>query len=334
MALVKALINWVCKIQGRDHGSKPCVEKSALQDRLQGWLCAPFSIALLHFRVPGFTRKINNQTFMTGKQLKGRAPRQYNMANVMAACVMLASASSVYGEEAMSGNYDCLLEPSMEVKVSSAVPGVIETVAVDRGDLVKKGQVLVILKSSVERASVDLIRARAEFTQRKANRFKDLYSKNLISVHEKDEILTEARVATMELKEVEETLKLRTVVSPIKGIVTERSNSEGEYVGYKPIMTLVSVDPLNVEVIMPVDQFGLIQKGMTAKVYPDAPVGSGYLAKVIVVDKVIDAASGTFGVRLELPNPEHKIPAGMNCMVRFPKNLDAQDLAVKETSDK
>ena len=268
------------------------------------------------------------------KAMQGLIPCQYNIASVVVAFVMLAPAASVYGEESMSENYDCLLEPSMEVKVSSAVPGVIDRITVDRGDIVKKGQILVTLKSNVEKASVDLIKARAEFTQRKAKRFQDLYNKNLISVHEKDEILTDARVARMELKEVEETLKLRTILSPIDGIVTDRKNSEGEYVGYKPIITLANINPLHAEVIMPVDKFGLIHKGSSAKVYPDAPVGSGYLAKVIIVDKVIDAASGTFGVHLELPNPEHNIPAGMNCLVRFPQDVAIQGLDSREAPGK
>ena len=34
--------------------------------------------------------------------------------------------------------------------------------------------------------------------------------------------------------------------------------------------------------------------------------------------RVLDAASGTFGVRLELPNPQRKIPAGVRCSVAFP----------------
>jgi membrane fusion protein, multidrug efflux system len=38
-----------------------------------------------------------------------------------------------------------------------------------------------------------------------------------------------------------------------------------------------------------------------------------------VVDKLIDAASGTFGVRLQLPNPNHKIPAGIKCSVELGK---------------
>jgi multidrug efflux pump subunit AcrA (membrane-fusion protein) len=39
---------------------------------------------------------------------------------------------------------------------------------------------------------------------------------------------------------------------------------------------------------------------------------------VTVVDPVVDAASGTIGIRLELPNPGHRLPAGTKCEVRFP----------------
>jgi multidrug efflux pump subunit AcrA (membrane-fusion protein) len=44
-----------------------------------------------------------------------------------------------------------------------------------------------------------------------------------------------------------------------------------------------------------------------------------YQAKIVVVDKVIDAASGTLGVRLQLPNPDNRIPAGIKCSVVFGK---------------
>jgi hypothetical protein len=36
------------------------------------------------------------------------------------------------------------------------------------------------------------------------------------------------------------------------------------------------------------------------------------------VDRVVDAASGTFGVRLQLPNPGYRLPAGLKCEIRFP----------------
>ena len=41
-----------------------------------------------------------------------------------------------------------------------------------------------------------------------------------------------------------------------------------------------------------------------------------------VVDRVMDAASGTFGVRLELPNRDLKLPAGLKCTVRFGKRKE------------
>jgi hypothetical protein len=47
-------------------------------------------------------------------------------------------------------------------------------------------------------------------------------------------------------------------------------------------------------------------------------VGGKHKAQVKSLDRVIDAGSGTFGVRLELANPDFQIPAGLNCRVRFP----------------
>jgi hypothetical protein len=54
---------------------------------------------------------------------------------------------------------------------------------------------------------------------------------------------------------------------------------------------------------------GRIVPGRVAEVAPEEPVGGRHRATVKVVDPVIDAASGTFGLRLELPNTEHALPA-------------------------
>jgi multidrug efflux pump subunit AcrA (membrane-fusion protein) len=64
--------------------------------------------------------------------------------------------------QAESIEYEGLIEPYMVVEVGSPVPGVLETVAVDRGEMVKEGQVLGRLQSDVEKANVELARARAE----------------------------------------------------------------------------------------------------------------------------------------------------------------------------
>jgi len=58
---------------------------------------------------------------------------------------------------------------------------------------------------------------------------------------------------------------------------------------------------------------------MVADVTPEPPFNRTYRAKVTVVDRVIDAASGTFGVRLELRNSDYSLPAGLKCKVRLPE---------------
>ena len=57
---------------------------------------------------------------------------------------------------------------------------------------------------------------------------------------------------------------------------------------------------------------GKVTVGMSAMVKPEEPIKGEFPAKVTVVDKVVDAASGTFGVRLELPNPDFSYRPGSN----------------------
>ncbi|MFV2031367.1 MAG: efflux RND transporter periplasmic adaptor subunit [Gammaproteobacteria bacterium] len=258
---------------------------------------------------------------------------------------------------------DCVIEPNRLVEVSSSVSGVMDILKVKRGDFVKKGQILANLKSRIERATVALARARAErdqaikaktarseFANRRLERNKELYRKKLISEQVVDEAETEALLAELELGEflenriiaglelqrALESLEIRTIRSPFDGVVIDVSVVPGESIENRPLLKIASIDPLNVEVIAPVQLYGKIKKGMKARVIPEEPIGGQYAAKVVIVDQVIDAASGTFGIRLELPNHKFKIPAGLRCQVQFPglKGVTSTKAATPIEADK
>ena len=239
-----------------------------------------------------------------------------------------------------------LIEPYMIVNVGSPVRGILESVKVDRGDMVKKGQVLATLESDVERATMTLARARAEmeqtvragearleFSLRKQKRFEELYKKKVIPFTDMDEARTASELALVELEEAKENKRIAgleykrsvavvrrmSIHSSISGVVMERFLSPGERVEDEPVLKLAQIHPLYVEVYAPVELLGAIKVGMPADVTPEEPVGNVYKAKVIIVDRVVDAASGTFGVRLELPNPQYRLPAGLKCQVTFHK---------------
>lgn len=214
-----------------------------------------------------------------------------------------------------------IMEAKETVEISSQTPGIIDEIVAERGSHVKKGDVLVKLKSAVEKAAVQLANAHVEFNKRKLQRSEELSRKNLISPHEKDELETELEIRKLELQEATEVFNMKTITSPVQGIVLDRTSSPGEYVGENiTIMTVVQIDPLNVEIVAPVELFGTIKNGMNAVIMPESPISGEYNARVTIVDQVIDAASGTFGIRLELPNPSLKLPAGLKCKVKFPGN--------------
>jgi len=244
--------------------------------------------------------------------------------------------------------YDCLIEARQMVEIRSPVEGLVESITVDRGDSVRRGQLLVVLESGPERAALQIAKSRAtmvgpveaaqarvEFAKTKEKRQEELFRQNFVSSSALDEARTERRLAESELRvamenqklaeldvaRTEELLAMRSIRSPFSGVVVERLMDPGEFATTnlrEPILKLAETDPLNVEVVLPATMFGKVKKGDRGEVV--AETGSARLdARVAVVDRVIDGASGTFGVRLELRNPNGAVPAGAKCRLRFGK---------------
>ena len=237
---------------------------------------------------------------------------------------------------------DCMIQPSQIVQVGTAVSGVVERIAVERGDSVLRGQVLVQLKAGVERASLAVARERAgqvgetvvakgsqELALRELERANELYAQNFVSKTYLDKQQAEASVAggrsdqaserrqlsTREVGLAQAQLAQRTIRAPISGVVVERLVAPGEYVEQKPVLRIASIDPLRVDVLVPAAAFGQVEPGRTANVVPELFNRSTHVAVVKTVDRLIDAASNTFRVRLELPNPNGALPAGLRCKI-------------------
>lgn len=240
--------------------------------------------------------------------------------------------------------FEGLIEPNELVNIGTPVEGVVAKVNVQRSSSVVKGEPLVILDSSVENATVERARVladvegelklqkeRLDFAKRMHARVEELFNSDAISAEKKDEAATEVTLARarlqkamenrslakLDLKRAKAMLNQRTIKSPLSGIVVERYVSPGEFVASQPLLRVAQMDPLRVEVILPADMFRQIKPGMKAQVIPETEPEDSYSSFVTIVDRVIDPASGTFGVRLELPNPDYKLPSGLKCAVRF-----------------
>lgn len=260
-----------------------------------------------------------------------------------------AAAALSFAVPAFAAPFDCLLEPTQTVEVASPVTGLLDRVNVKRGDRVAKGQIVALLESRAEQAAAELARfksaqlgptqmaeSKIEFSQRKFSRRRDMAADRLMSAQERDDAEAELKQAESELQVAKENreiariefqqqsslLNLRTIRSPLDGVVVDQTAYPGEVVepggNKKSILKLAQLDLLRVHVILPKSVFGKPAVGMSVEVSPEVPAKSSYVARVKSIDRLIDAASGTFVVYLELPNPRLDIPAGVKCRATFP----------------
>ena len=272
-----------------------------------------------------------------------------NAATAVALTAIVVAVVAAFSRDAnaqpvAAGALDCMIQPHQVVQVGTPTPGVIDKVLVDRGDIVTKGQPIVQFQANVERASLAVARERAtqngettvavssqELARRELERANELYEQNFVSKTYLDKQRAEVNVAggrtdqakerrTLAQREVDlaaAQLEQRTIRAPIAGVVVERFASPGELVDQKPMLRIAAIDPLRVDVLVPAAAFGQIQLGMTGSVVPELLNRKAQTATVKTVDRVIDAASNTFRVRLELPNPGNALPAGLRCKVEL-----------------
>lgn len=272
-----------------------------------------------------------------------RSAATYGSALLLVSCVGVGVSGQALADQSVSENltHECLIEPMKVLKLGSEIQGLIDVLEVDRGDRVNAGDVVARLKSTVELRRVEQARKRArmtgEITARKADlelasivlsRSERLQQQALVPAQELDEARAQYRVAQASLKQAEDTvgqleldllraealLAQRVIRSPIDGVVVEQHAFAGEYVQDNPVMTIAQLDPLRVEVVLPLSEFGRYAIGDTAVVQPELG-GPSVQAVVDVVDSLLDASSGTFGVRLLLDNSKGNLVAGQKCEI-------------------
>src|SRR3954471_19020965 len=207
-----------------------------------------------------------------------------------------AAAGALVPAAALAQALGCLIEPFRVSEVGSPIIGVIEATAVERGEHVRAGQVLATLRADVERQSLAVAQskaqavgelraaeANADLARQKAARAKDLADQQFISSQALEQARAEEVVAENRLAQAREQrnvyarehelaqaqLGMRTIRSPISGVVVERYASAGERVEEKPTFRIAVINPLRVEVVLPAALYTSVRQGMNVAVTPE-----------------------------------------------------------------
>lgn len=217
-----------------------------------------------------------------------------------------------------------------DVTFAAEVPGRVETLAVDNGSRVEKGDLLARIDYATLKAQKEQAKADWALADRTYERLESLFKEELATEQQVDEALTRVRVAKAGLELAAVQLKKATVASTIDGVVARKMVEAGEYVNPgQAIVHVVDLAHLVITAQVPEKQVSRLKRGMPVQVKIDS-LGEVFDGEVHVVMPAAHPTSRTFEVRIKVPNPEYRILVGMTATLDIVSQTHAEVVVVRQ----
>lgn len=198
------------------------------------------------------------------------------------------------------------------VTISNEVPGIVKAIRFESGAVVRAGQVLVELDSSVERSQLASINARRELAQLNASRTKALVDSATIAPAQLDTDLTVLKTSRADEGALRVQIDRKTVRAPFAGRLGIRNVNLGQYLSPgTPLTVLEATDTVFVDFTLSQQLLPMITIGMPVAVTIEGAAGLSAEGAVTAVDTTLDAATRTAKIRASLPNKDEKLRPGM-----------------------
>jgi membrane fusion protein (multidrug efflux system) len=209
------------------------------------------------------------------------------------------------------------LRSNESVVLRPEVSGRIATIGFRDGQVVKKGQLLIGLDSTLNEAEVAQYRAEYDLALSNLKRSEDLARQKFISSSAQETAASNAQVAEARLKLAQARLSKMKIISPFDGIVGIRGVSLGDYV--KDGTDLVNVEDvriLKVDFRLPERSLPQVKAGQDVEVVADALPNERWQGQIEAINPRVDANGRSLELRGRLDNASGKLRPGMFVRVR------------------
>jgi RND family efflux transporter MFP subunit len=206
-----------------------------------------------------------------------------------------------------------LLAPKDEARLAFKVGGVIESIRVEEGAQVKRGQVLASLKQAEIGASVEQARQGADKARRDLERAKALFADGVATEEQVQDLTTAYKVAQASLGSTEFTAQYARIVAPADGVVLRRTAEPNELVqAGQPILTVGGTGRgWIVETALADRDVVHAAIGDDARVTFDAWPGRTFQGRITNVSSAADPQTGTFPIEVQVEPGETRFVTGL-----------------------
>ena len=256
---------------------------------------------------------------------KGQAAK----APVAVSVTVVGDGGSVSGSE-----YVGTVVERVGTSLSFEVPGNVLALRADKGDHVRRGQLLATVDPTSLRDAHRLALATLRQAQDAYKRFEPLHKQGVVSDIRWVEVQTALEQAQSSERLARTQLQRTSLVAPFSGVVSGRTAECGMNVmAGQQIFRLVDISRVDVRVSVPENEVSSVRIGEKAYVTVSAVGGRRYGATVKEKGVEANAVSHTYDIKLSIDNSDGRLMPGMVCNVRLMdsaglSNADTQRLSV------
>jgi RND family efflux transporter MFP subunit len=230
------------------------------------------------------------------------------------AVVRVKTASVQSARNPKAYDYTGIVQARKQSTVSTRLMGQIEQIFVEKGDIVKKGDLLIAIRSSdieakKQQVEAGIAEAKAAFgnVEINYNRIKSLYEKKSATRKEFDDLSAQYRMAEARLNaatqsriEVEEMLQYARIRSPYNGTVVNKFVNAGDMASPgAPLLAIEAPGAFEVLARIPESEMNLWKQGDTAQV------------KMTAVDKTVTGVISNISPSSKFSGPQYEILIGL-----------------------
>jgi len=225
-----------------------------------------------------------------------------------------ADVQATTGERSFPG----VLMPARTALIKSRQNEQIAEVEVKQGGRVEQGELLLRFVDDQERVEVQRAEALRDRAQAEFERIRRLHERDQISDDVLEEKETALRLAQAELELSRIRLAELSILAPFDGVVAERYVDPGASVeDGDPLLRVTALRPLRVEAVLPEE----LLPRLRTQTHVEVTVNSGATSLRLPLDLgpvVVDPASNTFLLQIEIPNEDEELIPGVSCSISLP----------------
>jgi RND family efflux transporter MFP subunit len=261
--------------------------------------------------------------------------------------VVAATAGTIEAALEISGT----LAPRTRVPVKPRVPGTLEQVLVEIGDVVREGQTIATIDRreidaqadaataavAVARAALETAEASLANATLEAERAKVLFDGGALPRQRLDAAQTAHRaglaqrdLATANLAQAEASLRRArevqrntTVTAPVTGHIVERNYDAGTIPGEKPVVVVADLRQMKLEAGVSEMEAGRLRVGMKARIEAQAKPGQVFQGELAAIAPEVDERNRHFRIEVRVPNEDGHLLSGMYASARIVESSTA-----------